>query len=82
MLRGVPVACSGRSALAEVAGDAALLVDPGDQSSVTAALARLLSDDALREQLVSRGRARAATFTWERTAAATLASYRRAIGSG
>jgi len=79
MLRGVPVACSGQSALAEVAGDAALLFDPSEQAQITAALERLLADAGLRADLVKRGRARAAEFTWERTARATLASWRRAL---
>ena len=78
MQRGAPVACSDRSALAEVAGDAALLFDPYDQSSVSAALASLIGDDALRQRLAAAGREHAAAFTWERTARDTLASYERA----
>jgi glycosyltransferase involved in cell wall biosynthesis len=80
MARGVPVACSNVSALPEVAGNAALLFDPRDPAAIGAALPRLLSDAALRATLVAAGRARAAEFTWERAAAATLASYARAIG--
>ena len=79
MARGVPVACSNRAALPEVAADAALLFDPEDQGAVTNAVLRLLRDTALRSELVSRGRRRCAVYTWERTAEATLASYRRAI---
>jgi glycosyltransferase involved in cell wall biosynthesis len=79
MGRGVPVACSNTSSLPEVAGDAAELFDPGSVSSVTAALDRLLQDERHRTDLIERGRARLAGFTWERTAEATLASYRRAI---
>lgn len=81
MLRGVPVACSGRSALAEVAGDAALLFDPSDQAQITEAMRRLLEDAPLRERLTARGRERAAAFTWERTAHATMDSYRRALAA-
>jgi glycosyltransferase involved in cell wall biosynthesis len=80
MARGVPVACSDRSALPEVAGDAALLFDPDDQRAVGAALARMLSDEELRARLRSLGLARAARFTWKATADATVASYRRALG--
>jgi glycosyltransferase involved in cell wall biosynthesis len=80
MARGVPVACSNRTALPEVAGDAAILFDPDDEEAVTAALARLLRDEALRRELAARGLARAALFTWEATAEATVASYRRALG--
>lgn len=79
MQRGAPVACSGRSALAEVAGDAALLFDPYDQRQVTDALARLLGDPGLRQRLAAAGRERAREFTWQRTARATLDSYIRAL---
>jgi glycosyltransferase involved in cell wall biosynthesis len=81
MLRGVPVACSNTSSLPEVAGDAALLFDPENQDEVTAAIRRLLDDRALAERLVVRGRERAAQFTWERTGAASLAGYRRAMAA-
>jgi glycosyltransferase involved in cell wall biosynthesis len=76
--RGRPLACSGRSALGEVVGDAGLLIDPDDVGSITDALRRLLDDDALRADLAARGPVRAAAFTWEATAAATVASYRQA----
>jgi glycosyltransferase involved in cell wall biosynthesis len=81
MARGVPVACSDRSSLPEVAGDAALLFDPEDVSAIHAALARLLDDGDLRERLSAAGRARAAGFTWARAAELTVASYRRALGA-
>lgn len=73
---GVPTASSDHAALVEVAGDAALLFDPTDVESLTAALARLLSDDALRCELRARGLARARSFSWMHTASATLALYR------
>ena len=78
MARGVPVACSNRPALPEVAGDAALLFDPEDQSAITEAVGRLLRDDELARGLAERGVERAAELTWEVTANATLDSYRRA----
>jgi glycosyltransferase involved in cell wall biosynthesis len=81
MARGIPVACSNVSALPEVAGDAALLFDPHDVSAMAAALRRLLHDDALRRDLAARGRQRAAEFTWEQTARATVASYERALAA-
>jgi glycosyltransferase involved in cell wall biosynthesis len=80
MARGVPVACSDRSSLPEVAGDAALLFDPEDEGAIRAAVARLLADEQLRDRLRRAGRARAATFTWRRTAELTAASYARALG--
>jgi glycosyltransferase involved in cell wall biosynthesis len=79
MVRGVPVACSNRSSLPEVAGDAALLFDPEDVEAIRAAMSRLLDDPALAERLRSAGRERAARFTWARTAELTVASYRRAL---
>jgi glycosyltransferase involved in cell wall biosynthesis len=79
MIRGAPVGCSDRSTLAEVAGDAALTFDPHDQAAVTQAMRRLLGDPALREDLARRGAARASTYTWERTARSTAATYRRAV---
>jgi glycosyltransferase involved in cell wall biosynthesis len=79
MARGVPVATSGRASLAEVVGDAALMFDPEDEASIGAALDEMLADEALRDRLRAAGRARAAEFTWERTAELTVATYRRAL---
>jgi glycosyltransferase involved in cell wall biosynthesis len=79
MARGVPVATSGRASLAEVAADAALTFDPEDEQSIAAAIDRLLSDTELRKQLGEAGGSRAAEFTWERAAALTVDSYRRAL---
>jgi glycosyltransferase involved in cell wall biosynthesis len=81
MARGVPVATSARSSLPEVAGDAALLFDPTDVDAIRDAMERLLGDAGLRERLVAAGHARAAGFTWERTAELTAASYARALAS-
>jgi len=78
---GTPVACSGRSALLEVADDAALLFDPTDQKAVTDAVRRLLLDERLRQDLARRGLERSRQFTWRETAAATLAAYRTAIAA-
>jgi glycosyltransferase involved in cell wall biosynthesis len=80
MARGVPVACSDRPALPEVAGDAALLFDPADQNAITDAVRRLVGDEELRKELADRGLRRARLFSWRRTAEATIASYRRAVG--
>ena len=81
MQRGLPVACSDASALPEVAAGAALLFDPHDVASMRAALGRVLGDGDLRARLIVAGRARAAELTWDRTARATLAAYRRALGA-
>ncbi len=79
MACGAPVVCSNTSSLPEVAGDAALLVDPLDVSALADALARVLQDAALREQMRARGLAQAARFSWARAAAETLAVYRRLV---
>jgi glycosyltransferase involved in cell wall biosynthesis len=77
MHRGVPTACSNVTSLPEVAGDAALLFDPRSVEAIAGAADALLSNGAA--DLVERGRARAAQFTWERSARAALASYERAL---
>lgn len=76
MACGTPVICSDVAALPEVAGDAAVLVDPVDKASLVEALQRVLSDEALRAGLRERGLARAAQYSWTRTAEQTLAIYR------
>jgi glycosyltransferase involved in cell wall biosynthesis len=80
MARGCPVVTGNGSSLPEVGGDAAVYVDPRSVDELAAAMERLLGDAALREQLVTAGRARAAAFTWRRTADGTAAVYRRLIG--
>jgi glycosyltransferase involved in cell wall biosynthesis len=75
MAHGAPVVTSAGTATEEVAGDAGELVDPHDVASITAALARVLDDPGHADALRAAGRARAATFTWERTAALTAAAY-------
>ena len=76
MANSVPVITSQRSALPEVAGDAALLVNPDDPEEIAAALVRLASDEALRDDLARRGRERALQFSWESTLAKTWDVYR------
>jgi glycosyltransferase involved in cell wall biosynthesis len=79
MARGVPVATSGRTSLAEVAGEAALLFDPEDEASIATAIERLLDDRELAVRLATAGAEQARRFSWEATAAGTVASYRRAL---
>jgi glycosyltransferase involved in cell wall biosynthesis len=74
MACGVPVVCSNTSSVPEVAGDAALLIDPHDEESLAQALERLLSDEGLREQMVKQGFERAGQFTWERAARQLLST--------
>jgi glycosyltransferase involved in cell wall biosynthesis len=75
MAHGAPVVTSSGTATAEVAGDDALLVAPEDHAAIARALARILDDPALADDLRARGRDRAATYTWERTAELTAAAY-------
>lgn len=80
MACGCPVVTSTVSALPEVAGGAALLVDPTATEELAAAIGRVWTDGDLRRQLVARGRERARTFTWERTARETVGVYERVLG--
>ncbi|MGB6837160.1 MAG: glycosyltransferase family 1 protein [Dehalococcoidia bacterium] len=80
MAGGVPVVTSDRGAMREVAGDAALLVDPESVESIANAISRVVRDGELGRQLSVRGRARAAEFRWDRTAQETLAVLRTAAG--
>lgn len=76
MACGAPVVCSSSSALPEVAGDAAIQLDPRDTVGWTRTITRLLEDQTLRESLRAQGLSRAAEFSWEATARATLEVYR------
>jgi len=78
MAQGTPVVTSATTSTAEVAGDAAVLVDPRDESEIARAIDELLEDRALAIRLGDAGRARAALYTWERTAAETVAVYAEA----
>jgi glycosyltransferase involved in cell wall biosynthesis len=75
MAAGAPVVAARAGSVPEVAGDAALLVDVRVPGELATAIETLLTDAALRERLVARGRARAATFGWETVARRTLAVY-------
>lgn len=79
MAHGVPVLTSNTSALPEVVGDAALLVDPEDVASIADGLRRLTTNQALRDELVQRGMARAAGFTWEKSVDRTWRIYEELI---
>jgi glycosyltransferase involved in cell wall biosynthesis len=68
MACGTPVVCSNRGALPEVAGNAALLVDPENLAEMASAVKKVLRDERLQMQLKSHGHQRAASFSWEDTA--------------
>jgi alpha-1,3-rhamnosyl/mannosyltransferase len=78
MARGTPVACSRTSSLPEIAGEAALYFDPLETAEIAVAIEQLLDDAQLRHRLRDAGLERARSFTWEATAAATVAAYERA----
>jgi glycosyltransferase involved in cell wall biosynthesis len=79
MASGAAVLASGTTAVAETAGDAALLVDPTDEGAIAAGLRELLEDEALSGRLRSAGLARAAQFSWPRTAEGLVATWRAAL---
>ena len=80
MARGTAVIASNVSSIPEIAGDAALLVDPGSPAEIGAAMERVAGDEQLRAELIERGRRVAARFTWDATARATLAAYGELCG--
>lgn len=79
MASGTPAVIANRASLPEIAGDAALQVDPDDPEAIASALHHALTDSGLRDQMVARGLAQAQRFTWEQTAQATLALYQRVL---
>jgi len=76
MASGTPVVTSNVSSLPEVAGDAAILVDPYDVSSIVDGVRRVLTDPVLADELRQKGLARARDFSWERSVARTHDIYR------
>lgn len=76
MARGIPVLTSNRSALPEVAGDAAYLIDPRDQDALTHGLLELCSREDLRSRLEQLGRAQVSQFSWETAANQTWSVYK------
>lgn len=81
MACGAPVVTSRTTSLPEIAGDAALLVDPTSAEEMGEAIRRVLSDAALGDRLRQRGFARAKQFTWEAAARRTLQVYKEACES-
>jgi glycosyltransferase involved in cell wall biosynthesis len=77
MRSGCPVVCSNATSLPEVAGDAALLVDPNDPEALAAAIGRILDEPGLRASLASRGLEQASRFSWRKHALETLDVWRR-----
>ena len=80
MTAGLPVVCSRGSALEEIAGDAAMLVDPKEPRSIAQGIERVLDDPIYSESLRRRGLERSVRFDWERTCQQTLDFYRKILG--
>jgi glycosyltransferase involved in cell wall biosynthesis len=80
MASGTPVVTSNVSSLPEVAGDAAVLVDPTDTGAIVEGLRRVLTDPALAAELRAKGLERAREFSWERSVSRTCAVYREVGG--
>jgi glycosyltransferase involved in cell wall biosynthesis len=76
MAHGIPVVTSNRSALPQVAGDAALLVDPYSADALHESLQNLMQDQPLRQTLSDKGRQRATLFSWDQTTTATYNLYK------
>ena len=76
---GIPVITSNVSSLPEVAGDAAILVDPLSTEAIAEGMWSVLNDEKKHEELSRKGKERARQFTWEKCAWETLATYRKAL---
>ncbi len=76
MSAGVPVACSDRGALPEVAGSAALYFDPSTPNRIAAAIRRIIADEPLRQSLIAAGHENVKRFSWLRAARETLEVYK------
>jgi glycosyltransferase involved in cell wall biosynthesis len=81
MASGTPVVTSNVSSLPEVAGDAAVLVDPYDADAIRDGIKRVLTDPVLRQELRRKGLQRAREFSWERSVARTREIYIEAAGA-
>jgi glycosyltransferase involved in cell wall biosynthesis len=80
MVQGTPVVSSSGTSTEEIVGDAGVIVDPLNVAAIRDGLARLLDDEELAPRLGEAGRARAASYTWERTAELTAAAYVEVAG--
>jgi glycosyltransferase involved in cell wall biosynthesis len=76
-----PVICANSTALPEIAGDAAVLVDPFDSAALAQAIHALLTNPAQQAELIEKGAIRAEAFSWEKTAQATLNIYEQVTGT-
>lgn len=77
MACGIPVVTADRGSIREVAGEAALYVDPMDPGDIAHGLVKVLSDNTLRQELIARGYSNAKKYTWQRTARETFTVYKK-----
>ncbi len=75
MAAGIPVIAGNRSALPEICGDSALLIDPGNEGELSSAIEHLTSSESARQALAQKGIRHAANFTWKAAVEKTLAVY-------
>jgi glycosyltransferase involved in cell wall biosynthesis len=80
MASGTPVVTSNVSSLPEVVGDAAILIDPYEAASIAEGIRKIVTDPALRADLVARGLARAREYSWERSARRIWEIYEEVAG--
>lgn len=81
MACGTPVIASRAASIPEVLGDAGILLDPRDPAAWADAIVTVVNDDSRRAEMRAKGLARAAAFTWRRTAALTIGAYNQAVTS-
>jgi glycosyltransferase involved in cell wall biosynthesis len=81
MVHGAPVVSSNATCLPEVYGDAAMYFNPRDTDNMAGVINTVLSDEKLREEMIKKGFAQAAKYSWQRMAEQTLAVYDRALKS-
>lgn len=79
MACGCPVITSNRSSLPEIAGDAAILIDPENNAELENAIQNMLKDHSLRERLIRKGLERAGNYTWEECAKKTIDVYKKVL---
>ena len=82
MAMGAPVITSNVTSMPETAGDAAVLIDPTSESEIADAMRACYLNDLTKSEMRARGYRRVATFSWKKTAAATLSTYERALNAG
>jgi glycosyltransferase involved in cell wall biosynthesis len=79
MICGTPVITSPCGSIPEIAGDAAVMVDPHNVEEIAAAMNRVLEDKVLYDNLVAKGKAQAELFSWQRAAEKTFSIYQTAM---